>query len=236
VQIRATIVACRSAEFTIAAGVIMQIILYYAPTTCALAPYITLTEAGADFEVRRLNLRKNEHNSPEYLKLNPKHKVPLLVVDGKVLSESVAIQPWIARTFPQAKLLPSDPWQELQAISLMSWFSGGIHPFLARINAPVKVCDVPGADASVKKIATANLMELFKVADDRLAGREFFFDHFTAPDAHFFWCQRRARQFDIDFAGFKNCSAHFARMQQRPSVKKLLAFEKSVLDDFAKAA
>ena len=84
----------------------MEIVLYYAPITCALAPYITLTEAGAEFEVRPLNFRKGQHTSPEYLKINPKHKVPLLIVDGKVLSESVAIQTWIARTFPRAKLLP----------------------------------------------------------------------------------------------------------------------------------
>ncbi len=49
----------------------MDIVLYYAPITCALAPYITLTEANAKFEVRPLNFRKNQHNSPEYLKLNP---------------------------------------------------------------------------------------------------------------------------------------------------------------------
>ncbi len=81
----------------------MEIILYYAPITCALAPYITLTEAGAKFEVRPLNLRKDQHKSPGYLTFNPKHKVPLLIVDGKVLSESAAIQIWIARTFPQAR-------------------------------------------------------------------------------------------------------------------------------------
>ena len=61
----------------------MQIALYYAPITCALAPYITLTEAGAKFEVRPLNFRKGQHISPEYLKINPKHKVPVLVVEGK---------------------------------------------------------------------------------------------------------------------------------------------------------
>ena len=211
----------------------MEIALYYAPITCALAPYLTLTEAGAKFEVRPLNFRKGQHTSPDYLKINPKHKVPLLIVDGRVLSESVAIQTWIARTFPQAKLLPADPWQELQAISLMSWCSGGIHPFLARINSPSKVCDVPGTEESVKKLAAANLMELFKIADDLLAGLSITS---RAPDAHFFWCQRRARQFEIDLSGFKNCLAHFERMQKRSSVQKLLAFEKSVQDDFAKAA
>ena len=214
----------------------MEIALYYAPVTCALAPYITLTEAGAKFEVRPINMRKDQHKSPEYLKINPKHKVPLLVVDGKVLSESIAIQTWIARAFPQAKLLPADPWQELQAMSLMSWCSGGIHPFLARTNAPPRVCDVPGADESVRRLAAAQLHENFKIADDLLAGREYFFDHFTAPDAHFFWCFRRASQFELDLSGYANCTAHFERMTTRPSVQKLLAFEKSVQADFAKAA
>ena len=62
-------------------------------------------------------------------------------------------------------------------MSLMSWCSGGIHPFLARINSPPRVCDVPGTEDSVRKLAAGNLMELFKIADDQLAGRAFFFDH-----------------------------------------------------------
>ena len=214
----------------------MNIVLYYAPITCALAPYVTLTEAGASFEVRPLNFRKGQHMSPDYLNLNPKHKVPLLIVDGKILSESTAIQVWIARTFPKAKLLPSDPWEELKAIALHSWCASGIHPFLARINAPLRVCDVPGTEDSVRKLAAAALMENFKIADDLLAGREFFFDHFTAPDAHFYWCFRRATQFELDLSAFKNCLAHFERMQRRSSVQKVLEFEKSVQAEFAKAA
>jgi glutathione S-transferase len=214
----------------------MEIILYYAPNTCALAPYITLTEADATFTVEPLNFRKSEQLSPDYLRLNPKHKVPLLIVDGQVLSESAAIQMWIARSFPAAKLLPADPWQQLKAISLMSWCSSGIHPFLARINSPAKVCDEPSAADSVRKLATGQLLENYRIADDLLAGREFFFDHFTAPDAHFFWCFRRSTQFELDLSAFKNCRAHFERMHERPSVQKLLAFEKSVQEEFAKAA
>ena len=214
----------------------MHIVLYYAPIACSLVPYVTLTEAGAQFEVRALNMRKQEQMSPEYMKINPKHKVPMLVVDGRTLTENVAINTWVARTFPAAHLLPSDPWQELQATSLMSWCSGGIHPFLTRINSPAKVADYPGSEEAVRKAAVAALMENFKIADDMLAGREFFFDHFTVPDAHFFWCMRRASQFELDLAQFKNCSAHFARMQQRPSVQKVLAFEKATMDGFAKAA
>jgi len=214
----------------------MSIVLYYAPVTCALAPYITLTEAGAQFEVRPVNMRKGQNRTPDYLKLNPKHQVPVLVIDGEPLTENVAIQMWINRTYPKAKLLPSDPKQELKAISIMSWCASGIHPLLARINNPARVCDQPGTEAGVLRCAHEQIYEKYEIADAMLAGREFFFDHFTAPDAHFFWCFRRGTQFNLEFARYKNCTAHFERMKTRPSVQKVLAFEQQVQSDFAKVA
>ena len=214
----------------------MKIALYYAPSTCALAPYVTLTEAGADFEVRPLNHRKRENFSPEYLKINPKHKVPSLVVNGTVLTENVAIHQWVHRTFPHARILPADPWDELQAISLHSWCASGIHPYLSRINNPQKVCDVTGTSESVVKLATEFLFEAFKLGDDLLTGREYFFDHFTAPDAHFFWCCRRATQMGVDISDFPNVAAHYKRMQERPSVKKLLAYDKELNQAFTDTA
>ena len=214
----------------------MQLILYYAPVTCALVPYVTLTEAGAPFEVRPLNFGKGQHMAQEYLALNPKHKVPLLVIDGEKLTENVAIQIWIARNFPAAKLLPAEPMQGLKAISLMAWCASGIHPFLVRIHAPQRCCDVPESAGSVRRLAQEQLFETYRIADDLLAGRDFFFDHFTAADAHFFWCFRRGTQFNLDVSQFKNCLAHFERMKQRPSVQKVLAYEAEVQVEFAKAA
>jgi glutathione S-transferase len=162
--------------------------------------------------------------------------VPALVVDGKILTENVAIHQWVHRTFPAAKILPGDPWDQLQAISLHAWCVSGIHPYLSRINNPPKVCDAAGASDSVVKFATEFLFEAFKIGDDLLAGREYFFDHFTAPDAHFFWCCRRATQLGVHISSFPNVTAHFKRMHERPSVKKLLAFEQAVNEDFAKTA
>jgi glutathione S-transferase len=214
----------------------MNLVLYYAPITCALAPYITLTEAGADFEVRPVNLRKGGNRTPEYLKLNPKHQVPTLVIDGEPLTENVAIQLWIARNFPTAKLLPSDPMQKLKAISILSFCASGIHPFLFRINSPHLVCDLPDAEVSVKRLAQQQLFEKYAIAERMLAGREWFFDHFTAADAHFYWCFRRGSLFPLDQSQFKNCAAHFERMQRRPSVQKPLAYEKDVQTEFAKVA
>lgn len=214
----------------------MEITLYYAPIACSLVPYVTLTEADANFSVQTINLQKGQQNSADYLRLNPKHKVPLLLVDGKPLTENVAIQIWIAHNFPKAALLPSDPWQELRAISMLSWCASSIHPLLSRINSPPRVCDVPNTGDSVRRLAVEPLFENYQIAEEILAGRDYFFDHFTAVDAHFFWCFRRGLQFELDVSKFANCVKHHERMKSRSSVQKLLAHEKAVQAEFAKAA
>jgi glutathione S-transferase len=214
----------------------MTLALCYAPQTCATVPFITLTEAGADFEVMNLNSRSGQLRTPEFLRLNPKHKVPVLIIDGEPLTENLAIQVWIAREYPAAKLLPADPRAYVQALSLMSFFGSGIHPHLTPNARPENYCDLPDSAESVKRVAKRLLFEDFAVVEDLLAGREWFFDHFTAPDAYFFWCFRRAISFKLDVAQFKHCMAHFTRMRQRASVQKLEAHEKRVMDDFAKAA
>ena len=214
----------------------MKLTLYYAPVTCALVPFVTLTEAGADFEVRPINTRSGDNRKPEFLRLNPKHKVPVLVIDGEPLTENIAIQIWIHRQFPAAKLLPADPREEIKAISLMGFFGSGIHPHLTPNARPQNYCDLPGSEESVKRVANKLLVEDMKVVDDRLAGREWFFEHFTACDAYFFWCFRRAVSFKLDLSGFRNCMAHYERMQGRASVQKVIAYEKQVQEAFARAA
>jgi glutathione S-transferase len=214
----------------------MQLTLYYAPTTCALVPYVTLTEAGAKFDVENLNTRKGATRTPEYRRLNPKGKVPVLMIDGEPLTENVAIQTWIARQFPQAQLLPADPWLQIKAISLMAWCASGIHPHLTPNARPERYCDLPGSEESVKRVANQQLFDDFALADTMLANRQWFFEHFTAPDAYFFWCFRRAVLFKLDLSRFTHCKAHYERMQTRPSVQKFLAYEKQVVEEFSKAA
>ncbi len=214
----------------------MKLQLFYAPQTCATVPFITLAEAGADFSVIDVNSRTGDLKKPEFLKLNPKHKVPVLVIDGEPLTENVAIQIWIARQFPQAKLLTADAKTEIKAISLMAWCASGIHPHLTPNARPTNYCDLPGSEESVKRVANVMLFEDLKLADELLAGREWFLDHFTSVDAYFFWCFRRAISFKLDLTQFKNCHAHLERMHGRASVQKLIEHEKKVIAEFAKAA
>lgn len=201
----------------------MKITLYHSPGACSMAPYISLLEAGADFDVRIVNLRNNEQLSDDYAALNPKKKVPYLVVDGRGLSESTAIQCWISETFPAARLLPSDPWDHKRAISYMSWISSGMHPHITRHFRTEKFSALPEAAADIKARAKAMFFEQMRLADDVLEGRVWFFDQFTACDAYFFWMFDRATREGFDLSEFTHAAAHNDRVRARDSVQKVIA-------------
>ncbi len=91
---------------------------------------------------------------------------------------------------------------------------------------------MPGSAEGVRRVGARLLDEDFAIAEQRLAGRDWFFDHFTTVDTYFYWAFRRARSFKLDLAQFKNCAAHAARVEARPSVQRVLAHEKQVQDTF----
>lgn len=213
----------------------MKLTLAYSPVACSLVPYILLTEAGAPFDTLPVNLGKGEHNGADYLRINPKARVPALIIDGDVLTENVAIQLWIDRHFPQAKLMPEGE-QYFKAVSVMAWCAAGIHPKLTQQARPERYCDMPGTADNVRAHGSHSLFEYFALAEKMLEGREWFFDRFSCADAYFYWCFRRGSLFKPDVSGFRNCVAHMQRMEARESVKKLLVYEKQVQEGFAKAA
>ena len=201
----------------------MDITLYHSPGACSMATYISLLEAGADFDVKIINLKNNEQQNPDFAILNPKKKVPYLVVDGKGLSENIAIQSWIAEAFAQASLLPPDNWDRKQALSYMGWFGAGIHPHITRHFKPAKFCAHADSHADLQARSKAMYMEQLALIDAELSNKTWFFDHFTVCDSYFFWIYERALREGFDLSGFENCTAHNKRMHSRESVQKVLA-------------
>jgi glutathione S-transferase len=82
--------------------------LYEFPPTRSIRARWTLQELELDFESITVDLRKGEGRRPEFLKLNPAGKIPVLVDGDLVLSESVAILLYLGEKYPQAGLVPSD--------------------------------------------------------------------------------------------------------------------------------
>jgi len=207
----------------------MALTLYYSPIACSLVPYVSLLEAGASFDVQVVDFYKGGHLTPEYLRLNPKHTVPVLVIDDQVLTENVAILQWIATTYPQSNLLPVDGLRKFEAIAFLAWCASGIHPHLTPNALPQRYCDLPGSEDSVRRCAQKLLREKFAIAESLLSDREWFFDKFSLADIYFFWCFRRAGIFKVELTEFTQCHAHFARVANRASTKTLLAFEADTL-------
>ncbi|MBX2835979.1 MAG: glutathione S-transferase family protein [Gammaproteobacteria bacterium] len=201
----------------------MDITLYHSPGACSMAVYISLLEAGADFEVTIISLKNSEHLTPEYAALNPKKKVPFLVVDGQGLSENVAIQTWIAETYPEKKLMPTDSWNQIKALSYMGWFGSGIHPHLTRHFKPAMFCAPDECHADLRDKAKAKYFHELELLDNELAGKTWFFDHYTVCDSYFMWIYDRGLREDFDLSGFKHCTAHNKRMLERESVQKVMA-------------
>jgi len=102
--------------------------LYYAPGTCALASHIALIDAGADFEAVRLDFTKQQQQSADYLAINPKGRVPALVTEQGVITETPAILAYVAQTFPAAKLAPvGDPFAFAHVQTFNSYLCSTCH-------------------------------------------------------------------------------------------------------------
>jgi len=203
--------------------------LYFSPGACSLASHIGLEETGAPYELKPILLAKGQQRTDEYLKINPRGKVPALSVDGKVLVENTAILTYLSRRFPEKKLLPSDPAEEARCIGTMCWFSSIVHPSYQRSHRPERFAEGEAAQAAVKengrKMFWANLQEIDGMiqANDWIMGRDF-----TAVDGYalvfYGWASRSG--FPVQELGAY--TAWQERMMNRPSVRKSVESEQSV--------
>lgn len=101
--------------------------LYYAKGTIAIAVAIALHEAGLAFEPVRLDFKAGEQTRPDYHAINPKGRVPALVTDQGILTETGAILDYIADIAPSAELRPSDPWQAARMREAMCYIASTMH-------------------------------------------------------------------------------------------------------------
>lgn len=206
--------------------------LFYAPIACSLVSYIALKEAGAQFEIHPINLGKKEQMSEEYLRINPKHRVPVLLIDGEPLTENVAILLWIDSNFPDANLLPKNSMRRAQTVSFLAWCASSIHPALTPNALPQRFCNLPNTAENVKECAQKLLIEYFSIAENMLGEKFWFFDSFSCADIYFFWCFRRAKQFNIDLNYFEKCTAHFENTLNRTCTQELINYEHKILETF----
>jgi glutathione S-transferase len=191
-----------------------------------MASHIVLEETGAPYEEKPTLLGKGEHKTEQYLKVNPRGKVPALDVDGKVLVENTAILSYLARRFPEKKLLPADPVDEARCISTMAWFSNSVHPPYTHYVRPERFAEEESAQPTVKETGKKTFFTQCTEIDSLLQGKEWIMgSQFTVADGYLFTMLRWGLGLKFDLAQYPNIKAYFDRVGARPKVMEALLAE-----------
>lgn len=101
--------------------------LWYTPSACSLAPHILLHETKLPFEPVAVSIADGENLEEEFLRLNPKGRVPVLSIDGEVITEVPAIATAISDLSPDHGLMGQTPLERARVYEWMNWLSGTVH-------------------------------------------------------------------------------------------------------------
>ena len=203
--------------------------LYYAPGTCALASYIALEEAGAGYSTERLDLKANQQNSPQYLEINPKGRVPSLVTDQGVLTETPAMLAYIAQTFPKARLAPlDDAFAFAQVQSFNSYLCSTVHVNHAHKLRGARWASEESSLADMKRMIPKTVGASFALIENKmLKGPWVMGDTYTICDPYLYTLTLWLDGDGVDTSTLPRVMDHRKRMEERPAVKKVLADQKA---------
>ena len=203
--------------------------LYYAPGTCALASHIALEEVGAPYSAERLNFKNNQQNSADYLKINPKGRVPALVTDSGVLTETPAILAFIAQSFPKAGLAPTDdPFAFAQVQSINSYLCSTVHVAHAHKMRGARWATEETSFADFKRKVPETMTACFALIErDMLRGPWVMGEQYTICDPYLYTIASWLEGDGVDMAKLPKILAHRKRMEARPAVATVLAEEKA---------
>jgi glutathione S-transferase len=201
--------------------------LYYAPHTCALASHIALEDAGADYELKRVDFAKTEQQSPDYLKVNPKGRVPAMVTPRGILTETPALLVYIAQSFPQAALAPlDDPFAFAELQSFNSYLCSTLHVAHAHRMRGYRWADDEASFADMRRTVPRSVGACYDLIErDMLKGPWVMGDRYTVADADLFTVAQWLEDDGVDPARIPRVMAHRSRVAERASVRKAIAQE-----------
>jgi glutathione S-transferase len=200
--------------------------LYYAPGVCSIGIHVLLEEIGKPYDLEAVNLREGAQYQPQFTGVNPKSKVPTLQRDdGSILTEFPVIATYLARTNPQAKLIPQDLETEIRASEAMEYAVATMHgQGFARIFRPGNFGPAD-KEEEVKTRGREMVEKGFAVLDKALADKNYLGgDALSTADAAVFYVEFWA----AGRLGMKlpaNCAAHYERMKARPAVQRVMKQE-----------
>lgn len=201
--------------------------LYTAAGTCALATHIALHEAGARFDVVTVDFAANAQQSPAYLAINPKGRVPALRTEQGVLTETPALLLYVAQCFPQAGLAPlDDPFALARMQELHSYLASTVHVAHAHKRRGARWVDDAAAMEAMRAKVPQTMTACAEVLEARLGDAPWAMgERYSVADGYLFTLAGWLEGDGVDMTRFPRLVAHQARMQARPAVARALAGE-----------
>ena len=201
-------------------------ILYHSPGACSLVPHIALEESATEFEPRRVTLAKGEHHSPEFLEINPHGRVPALEVEGRVITENVAILNFIAaRTGADGTVPLDEPLAAARCNELLGWFASTVHVAFAQIWRPERFTSDEAVHPALVDGGREALRSQFAEIESLCAGDWLVGDRFTAADSYAVTFFRWGRRIGLPMEGYDRWSQLVGRVIERPAVRTVLERE-----------
>ena len=200
---------------------------YYTPHTCALASHIAFEEAGADYETVRIDFATTQQRSPDYLRINPKGRVPALVTDRGILTETPAILAFIAQSWPDARLAPlDDPFAFARVQAFNSYLCSTVHVAHSHRMRGYRWADDEAAFASMQRKAPQAVTECFVLIEREMFQGPFVMGKdYTICDAYLFTLAQWWEADGVDPARLPALRDHRLRMADRPAVQRAIAVE-----------
>jgi glutathione S-transferase len=206
----------------------MALTLYHSPGACSFAAHMALEESGLPFEIARVDLAGGQQRTPDYLALNPKGRVPVLVDGDFVITEVPALLRYVSRLAPAAQLWPADPRADGRCAEWLAWISSTVHVAYAHIRRAERYADSEAGKAEVIAKGKVTARDVWAQVDARLAGHTWAAgEAFSVADLYLtvFWTWGRGPVLGYDMpADFPHWTALARRVGERAAVRR--AFER----------
>jgi glutathione S-transferase len=199
--------------------------LYFTPGTCSLASHIALEESGAAYEAQSIDFGKQQQRAPEFLRVNPKGRVPALVTDRGIVTETPAILAYIGQSFPDTPVgVPKDPFEFARIQAFNGYLSSTVHVAHAHRRRGSRWADDPAAIEAMTLKVPSNMSECFDLIENSLfSGPWVMGEAYSIADPYLFTLTGWLEGDGVDPQRFPEVYAHSRRMAERPAVKKVLS-------------
>jgi glutathione S-transferase len=201
--------------------------LYYAPHTCSLASHIALKDAGATYDLKRIDFGTIEQKSLNYLAINPKARVPAMTTPRGILTETPAMLAFIAQSFPGARLAPmDDPFAFAEMQSFNSYLCSTLHVAHSHRMRGHRWADEPTSFSDMQRKVPQAVGACYDLIEDHmLKGPWVMGASYTIADPYLFTLAQWLEADGVDPSRIPRVIEHRSRMTEMPNVKKAIAEE-----------